>query len=83
MATVKPLTLGLMTTLTKVLGNVWANWTRDLTQAAVLQGTGDPSGSIVANCGTLYVDTTGTLGAVLYIKEDPADNGTTNGWRAV
>lgn len=48
--------------------------------AKVLRGIGSPAGVVVANIGTLYVDTTGGVGTVLYVKE--ADNGAATGWAA-
>lgn len=81
--TVKPLTLGLAQRMTAVLGLAWANWTRDISNASVLQGTGNPTGVIVANCGALFVDTAGLVNAVLWVKEDPVNNGTAVGWRAL
>lgn len=48
--------------------------------AKVLRGIGSPSGVVVANIGTLYVDTTGGAGTVLYVKE--ADDGAATGWAA-
>lgn len=81
--TVKTLTRGLSQTITKVLGATWSKWTEDITDAAVLSGVGTPVATVIGNCGDLYTDTNGLAGAVLFVKEGPANDGTTAGWRAL
>lgn len=60
----------------------WMNFFVNLARAVPMFGQGDPSGVVVANCGKLYIDITGGAGLVLYVKEDPANNNTANGWAA-
>lgn len=47
----------------------------------IANGTGDPSGSLVANIGSTFHRTDGGAGTTLYIKE--ADNGAATGWAGV
>lgn len=47
-------------------------------------GTGTPEGSLYKPQGSLYMDTAGASGAVLYVKRDTDVGGdTTQGWIAV
>lgn len=69
------LTVALYDVLRKIVAAV-----NSLEDAKVIRGIGSPAGIVVANIGTLYVDTTGGVGTVLYVKE--ADNGAATGWAA-
>lgn len=52
-----------------------------LLRGRVVRGTGDPSGVVVADIGTIYSRVDGGAGSTLYIKE--GNSGTSAGWRAV
>ena len=56
-------------------------WTQEITAAInelqALTGTGSPEGVVTANPTRLYMDTSGTAGAILYIKRTGTDN---TGW---
>lgn len=52
----------------------------DLTGRPVIEGTGSPVGVVSAPVGTLYRDTAGTNGAVLWVKQAGTGN---TGWRVV
>lgn len=54
------------------LGGLW--------RARVIRGTGDPSGVVVADVGTLYTRLDGGVGTTLYVKQ--ADSGLSSGWAA-
>lgn len=45
----------------------------------VRYGTGSPEGSVTAGIGSLYVDTAGSTGTTLYVKESGTGN---TGWAA-
>ena len=51
-----------------------------VTLGLVLTGTGSPETVVVANIGTIYLDSAGTTGVTLYVKE--AGDGLATGWAA-
>ena len=60
------------------------SWVGEVTRAIPLVGTGTPEGSVSAVIGQLYVDTTGSSGSVLYVKQLSGIGGDdTQGWVAV
>lgn len=57
-------------------------WMRQITDQALIIGTGNPEGIVEASQGAQYMDESGTAGNILYIKRD-ADNGANDrrfGW---
>lgn len=52
--------------------------TANVLAALILRGTGNPEGAVAATQGTIYLDSTGGLGATLYVKEDGGTGNT--GW---
>ena len=56
-------------------------WTQELTAAVnelqPLSGAGSPEGAVTASPTRLYMDTSGTAGLVLYVKQTGTDN---TGW---
>lgn len=70
--------------ITDVAGNmtqVFRAWTQAVSRLEVLSGSGSPEGIISAPTKTLYMDTAGTAGSILYIKRDTAIAGDpTQGW---
>lgn len=55
-------------------------WTQ-LVSSPILTGSGSPEGNIEADTTTLYMDTSGTAGSILYIKRDTDIGGDpTKGW---
>ena len=54
---------------------------RQLVQLQVLSGSGSPEGVIEAKITTLYMNTAGTAGNILYIKRDADISGDrSQGW---
>jgi len=49
---------------------VFRTWTQEVSRLGILKGTGSPEGVVVAPQTTLYMNTVGGAGAVLYIKRD-------------
>lgn len=45
-------------------------WTQGVSRLEILSGIGSPEGVVNAPQKTLYMNTTGAAGAVLYIKRD-------------
>tara|TARA_R110002020_G_scaffold299426_1_gene515111 strand:- start:1149 stop:1403 length:255 start_codon:yes stop_codon:yes gene_type:complete len=45
-------------------------WSQQVTDLQILTGSGTPEGTVSAPITTLYMDTAGGAGAVLYIKRD-------------
>lgn len=45
-------------------------WTQGVSRLQILSGSGSPEGVVNAQQTTLYMDTAGTAGAILYIKRD-------------
>ena len=57
------------------------SWFKAITQGAVIVGTGSPEDVIQATQGAVYLDETGIVGAILYIKRDADVAGDeTKGW---
>lgn len=83
MATVKVVTPGRIDIITKVLGPIWAKFFGDVNDALMISGVGSPVGAVIGDCGDLYTDTSGLAGFVLFVKEDPVNDGTAVGWRAL
>lgn len=53
----------------------------NLVQLQIIQGSGSPENVISAKTRTLYMDTAGTAGSILYIKRDADISGDTKrGW---
>ena len=60
---------------------VFRTWTQDITRLDLIVGTGSPEGVIDAEQGREFMDSTGTAGAIKYIKRDSAIGGdSTQGW---
>ena len=56
-------------------------WFKSITDKALIISTGSPEAIIEANQGAIYMDETGTAGAILYIKRDADIAGDkTKGW---
>lgn len=56
-------------------------WTQNVSRLEILSGSGSPEGVVNAQQTTLYMDTAGTAGAILYIKRDTSVAGDpTQGW---
>jgi hypothetical protein len=53
-----------------------------ITQRSLIVGSGSPEGVVPALQGAIYMDDTGTPGAILYIKRDNDDGAgdNSNGW---
>ena len=45
-------------------------WQRQVTGLQILTGSGSPEGVVEAPITTLYMNTAGTAGSILYIKRD-------------
>ncbi len=57
------------------------NWMDQMTRLQIVTGSGTPEAVIRAEIGTLYMDTAGTTGSILYIKRDGDIGGdTSKGW---
>ena len=56
-------------------------WSRQVTNLQVLTGSGSPEGVVAAQITTFYMDTSGSAGSILYVKQ-LADIGgdVTKGW---
>lgn len=56
-------------------------WIEAVTRNDLLVGSGSPEGVVVATVGREYMDTSGTAGAIKYIKRDADIAGDrSNGW---
>lgn len=56
-------------------------WIEEVSDLAMLEGTGTPEGFVEAEPKRLYMDTSGVAGAILYIKRDSDIAGDkTKGW---
>lgn len=56
-------------------------WTQLVSRLGIITGSGTPEASVDAPQTSLYMDTAGTAGNILYIKRDTAVAGdTTKGW---
>lgn len=52
------------------MSQVFRAWTQSVSRLEILSGVGSPEGVVNAPQKTLYMNTTGGAGAVLYIKRD-------------
>lgn len=60
---------------------VFRSWAQGVSKLEMLSGAGSPEGVVNATQKTLYMDTAGTAGAILYIKRDTSVAGDpTQGW---
>jgi hypothetical protein len=60
------------------------NWQLDVSNLSVLTGAGSPEGIVAAQPTRFYMDTTGSAGSVLYIKQLSDIGGDRSmGWIAV
>ena len=56
-------------------------WAQQVTALQIRTGSGTPESNVSAPIATLYMDTAGTAGAILYIKRDTDIAGDpTKGW---
>ena len=56
-------------------------WSQRITALQILTGSGSPEGAVSAPVTTLYMNTAGTAGSILYIKRDAAiGTDPTTGW---
>lgn len=56
-------------------------WARQVTNLNIITGSGSPEGAIEAQITTLYMNTAGTAGNILYIKKLADTSGNRkNGW---
>jgi hypothetical protein len=56
-------------------------WARQVTNLSIITGSGSPEGAIEAQITTLYMNTAGTAGNILYIKKLADTSGNRkNGW---
>lgn len=56
-------------------------WAQRVTALQILTGSGTPEATVSAPITTLYMDTAGTAGSILYIKRDTDIAGDpTKGW---
>ena len=63
------------------MGAAYRAWTQQVSRLDILEGSGSPEGVVNAPTRTLYMDTAGTAGAILYIKRDTDIGGdATQGW---
>lgn len=63
------------------MAQVFRTWAQSVSRLEVLSGSGSPEGVVNALQKTLYMDTAGTAGAILYIKRDTNVGGDpTMGW---
>ena len=53
--------------------------TIDALLARILEGEGSPEGSVTADIGAIYMNRTGIVGSIIYIK---TTNGVATGWVA-
>ena len=57
------------------------NWLTDVTDLQIIIGQGNPEGVVEARVATLFMDTLGTSGSILYVKKDREISGDrTQGW---
>ena len=56
-------------------------WLQQITGLQILNGSGSPETVVAASQKTLYMNTAGTAGSILYIKRDASIGGDkTKGW---
>ena len=65
-----------------ILSNEFNVWVQTITNRTLIISTGSPEGVIEAIQGAEYMDDTGTVGAIKYIKRDNDDGlgDKTKGW---
>ena len=64
-----------------IMLQVFRTWANAITQLDLIVGAGSPEGVVSATQGRQYMDSSGTAGAILYIKRDAAIAGdSTQGW---
>lgn len=57
------------------------NWAQQVTRLSIITGSGSPEGVVEAPITTLYMNSSGTSGNILYIKRDSDISGDrTQGW---
>ena len=57
------------------------SWFKTITDRSIIIGKGSPEAAVEANNGSMYMDSTGATGSVLYIKRDADVSGDkTKGW---
>lgn len=70
-----------MTTEKRSVSRIFLQFFSRLADLDIEIGTGDPEGVVEANQSKLYMDSAGTVGAILYIKRDADISGdSTKGW---
>jgi len=63
------------------MSQVFRSWAQGVSRLEILSGAGTPEGVVFAPQKTLYMDTAGIAGAILYIKRDTNIGGDqTQGW---
>lgn len=63
------------------MSQVFRAWAQAVSRLEILSGSGSPESVVNAPQKTLYMDTAGTAGAILYIKRDTNVGGDpTQGW---
>lgn len=66
---------------TGLMNQEMRSWTEDVSNLYIRSGEGSPEGFVSARQATMYMDTNGTSGSILYIKKDDQVNGDrTLGW---
>jgi len=64
-----------------VMTDIFQRWMSQVSRLDLIVGAGSPEGNIEAEIGREYLDTTGTTGAVKFIKQLPDIAGDrTKGW---
>jgi hypothetical protein len=53
-----------------IMSQVFRSWTQGVSRLEILSGSGSPEGVVNAPQKTLYMNTAGTAGSILYIKRD-------------
>jgi hypothetical protein len=63
------------------MAQVFRTWTQQVSLLSIITGSGSPEGVVNAPQTSLYMNTAGTAGSILYIKRDTAIAGDpTQGW---
>jgi hypothetical protein len=64
-----------------IMQQVFRTWANEITRLDLIIGSGSPEGVVSAIQGRQYMDSSGTAGAILYIKRDAAIAGDDkDGW---
>lgn len=64
-----------------MMTQVFRAWSQGVSRLEIVDGAGSPEGVVSARQKTLYMDTAGVAGAILYIKRDTDIGGDTKlGW---